>query len=216
MSELPRERAKCRICGRMERYLLRLDEPVDGDVDIHAVARSFDGRFTVKGIFLSQAARILGTERYEALAPSLDEPQAGGRYIAFADYPLRDIAIVSFAAARVRYPHVSEREAYRRYAQDDLQRFLASPLGRATRPLLRSPLEALLRFAWIIERSAPGAWQMTGEKLGPRRVRVHYGFIPSNEIYQAGNLEGIVMSYGETPTTEVTRDGESVTFIVSW
>lgn len=200
----------------MESYRISSREPARGDIGIEQMLAAIDRRYRLKGLFFSTAVDIIGRERYEDLRYDLSEPQHNARYLAFSDYPVVDHALLTHVAALLRFPGVDEREAHRRYAREDILRFSSSTLGRVTLSLVGDPAAALMHFPRVYQTITPGPWDVSAERLDEDGVRVHFGVCPPGEIYQVGQLESVVLHYGEHPETEVVRDGEEVTFTLRW
>jgi uncharacterized protein (TIGR02265 family) len=182
---------------------LRPEAPLYGSLDIDALATSFPPSYTVKGMFVQRYVGLLDTD-FAELAPRLTAAPRGGRYVAFKDYPQGDYTRIVAAAAAKVFPTLSLSEAVRRIARDDMETFSTSVFGKVVMTLVGDPLTALRRVpdAWARMAPGPNIW---AEEPDARTIRLtfrrHRGIVE----YTLGQLEGVVLAYGRTPSVTVRR-----------
>jgi uncharacterized protein (TIGR02265 family) len=185
-----------------------------GDVDFDAVISDCPPDFTVKGMFFARYVNALEGS-WEKIAPTLDAPARHGRYHAFGDYPLRDLARLFDRVARERFPG-STREAYRLMARGEIEVFSQSTFGKVVFSLVREPSALLLRYPELYEAVAKGP-RLHAEQLGPRRVVLRYERLFGSMEHALGLVEGLVLAFDESPTIDIqTGKGTEVAFDVSW
>lgn len=185
------------------------DTMLRGRVDLEKVL-AVPEAFTVKGMFFRRAVKVLGGElqkHREALWVPTD------RYLTFRDYPQHDHALLSYHAAIAAHPGVSQREALRRYAKDDIHDFADSMLGKVTMSMVGDPVKALGHIPSVYNKVAPGPWEFTRlDEDGDFILR--FGQMTGDWSYQVGQFEGIVAFYGGTSIIEVDDEYPRVTFRV--
>lgn len=192
---------------------LRPEAPLNGSLDIDALAASFPPSYTVKGMFVQRYAALLD-DGFAKLAPKLTAAPRGGRYVAFKDYPQGDYTRIVAAAAAKVFPTLPLSEAVRRVARDDMETFSTSVFGKVVMTLVGDPLTALRHVpdAWARMAPGPNVWC---EELDARTIRLvfrrHRGIVE----YTLGQLEGVVIAYHRTPIVTVRRlEPETVAFDV--
>lgn len=199
----------------MTPYTLTPSDIAPGEFDVEGGVARLDGSFLLKGVFMAGAAGDLGREGYEAMRSQLRAPQAAARYVPFSDYPTADFTRMAVAAAKRKYPGLGSREAFRRWGRDDILRIGQTTFGRVIMSLVHDPPGALHQFPTVYNRVAKG-WgvSITEQDDG---ILVTFERCPTDPIYQVGQLEGIVMHYGATPTIEVSQESPpKTTFFVRW
>lgn len=189
------------------RFEVHSDTTLMGRVDLDVVLAVPD-TFTVKGMFFRRAVNIVGDE--------LDKHQATlraptDRYLAFRDYPQHDHALLSYHAAIAAHPGLSQREALRQYAKDDIHDFAASMLGKVTMSMVGDPHKALGLMPYVYNKVAPGPWKFERLDEGGDFI-LRIGQMTGDWSYQVGQFEGIVAFYGGRSIIEVEDDYPSVTF----
>ncbi|MFT5359040.1 MAG: hypothetical protein ACI9KE_006283, partial [Polyangiales bacterium] len=185
------------------------DTRLMGRVDLETI-RSVPDTFTVKGMFFRRAAKLLGSELSKH-REALEVPTE--RYLTFRDYPQRDHALLSYYAAIAAHPGMSQREALRQYAKDDIHDFADSIFGKVTMSMVGDPVKALGLIPSVYNKVAPGPWEFTRlDEDGDFILRI--GQLTGDWSYQVGQFEGIVAFYGGTSIIEVDDDYPSVTFRV--
>jgi uncharacterized protein (TIGR02265 family) len=186
----------------MSRIEIRMSEPLDGNYDSEQRAREIPPSFLLKGMFFTRLVERLGPG-WDAIAPRLSKPPRGGRYVAFADYPQADYERLSAEVAQKLHPAQGLREAVRRLARDDFDVFAASTLGRVMLAVVGDAASALLKIPFVYSKVAPGDWQVRAEAIDGATVRLD--FVPSYGTweYQVGQLEGIVVAFGGSPSVTV-------------
>jgi uncharacterized protein (TIGR02265 family) len=123
--------------------------------------------------------------------------------VAFADYPQSDYERVAAEVARKLHPAQGLREAVRRLARDDFDVFASSTFGRVLLAVVGDAPTALLKVPYVYSKVAPGEWQIRAEALDGATVRLD--FVPNFGTweYQVGQIEGIVVAFGGSPTLTV-------------
>lgn len=192
---------------------LRPDAALDGTLDVDALAAKIPRSYTVKGMFCTRFAELLGAD-YARVEPTLSAPPRGGRFVPFKDYPQADYTRIVAAAAAKRFPGVGMREAMRRIARDDIGTFSASMFGKIIFTLVGDARTSLLRVPDAYHRIAPGP-TVTAEELDRQTVRIQFDDYRGSAEYVLGQLEGIVISFGRAPVVTVHRLGaDRLTFDV--
>lgn len=191
------------------RFEVHSDTLLRGRVNLEIVLAVPD-TFTVKGMFFRRAVKVLGDniqDHREALQIETD------RYLPFRDYPQHDHALLSYHAAITAHPKVSQREALRQYAKDDIHDFADSMFGKVTMSMVGDPFKALGLIPSVYNKVAPGPWEFTRlDEGGDFILRV--GQMTGDWSYQVGQFEGIVGFYGGSTIIEVDDDYPCVTFRV--
>lgn len=191
------------------------DRPLHGAIDVDALFGDEADRFFLKGMFFRSVAKELGP-RLEAVVAELEEPPGRAGWLPFRDYPQRDYTVLSLAAARHRYPNLSDREAIRRLARSDMQVFGDSMMGRVTLSLIGDTHRALAELPTIYQKIASGPWGFEASSEGERRLRYTFANHPGEWSYQVGQCEGIAAHYGDRLCTRVVPNGRSVTMHLRW
>jgi uncharacterized protein (TIGR02265 family) len=185
-----------------------------GSFDAEAVVRSIPRTFQVKGMFFNRLTDLLGP-RFASIVPMLQAPPRLGRYVPFADYPQADYLRLSIVAAERLYSSYSLCEGIRRLSRDDFRVFAESNLGKVLLSVIGDAHSALLRAPQIYEKVAPGPWRITGHELDAASVQIRFAPIIGPIEFQLGQLEGMVLSFGQSPRVRVrTEDDGSATFDV--
>ena len=179
------------------------EQPLDGTLDIEALAQTIPAHYTVKGMFFSRFIAILGPD-YASVEPRLSAAPRGARYLAFKDYLQADYSRIVAAAAAKRYPRVALREAVRCVARDDLATFADSMLGKVLLSLAGDARSTLHRTPEAYARVAPGAALRTVD-LNARTSRVIFEGYRGMFEYTLGQLEGVVLSFGRKPTITLRK-----------
>jgi uncharacterized protein (TIGR02265 family) len=177
---------------------VRVNTRLLGDVDVEGQVRGMDDSFVLKGMFFSSVAKALPPGAWEALAPTLEVPPRGGRYLPFRDYPQGDYVRICAAVAQHKFPGVGGREALRRLARQDFDVFSTSTFGKVVLTLVRDARGALLKVPLVYEKVAPGT-RVTASEVDDHVVRVAFDNYPSDWAYTVGQLEGVVLHYGFDP-----------------
>lgn len=202
------------MAEHLTRFTTRADVALQGDVDLDDTLANIPADFTTKGMFFNRYVAALGAE-WEELAPSLSEPEKHGRYHAFESYPLRDYVRVFDRVARARFPG-STREAFRLLARGEVEVFAESTFGKVAFALVREPGATLLRFPELF-KIVTRASECTAERLGDRRIAVTYPRYHGAAEQALGLVEGVVQTYDEEPSVDVTIDADRrIVFEVSW
>ena len=180
-----------------------LSTPLDGDLRLEELAAQLPGTHVVKGMFFKPLVKQLGDASWQELVPLLRWPPRDGRYVAFKDYPQHDHLLVSGTLARKRYSRVSTREAQRRLARDDIRTFAESTFGGVMLSLVRDARGALHKIPAVYERVAPGDWKVSAFDAEDGGVSIDFTPFFGDWSYTLGQIEGVVMHYGASPTTVV-------------
>lgn len=191
----------------MSTVTITTTQPLSGDLDADAIARRIPRANVVKGMFFSRHVAQLGAD-FAKVAPALESPPRLGRYVPFSDYPQSDYVRVSTAVALRVYPRLGLREAMRRLGRDDFSVFGESTIGKVILAVVGDAKTALLKTPTIYMKMAPGDWTVTGEELDGA-VRIEFFPAYGAWEYQLGQLEGVVLKYGVSPTTTVSELPES-------
>lgn len=198
----------------MPTLTLSVTQALSGDLDAEAIARRIPKTNVVKGMFFARHVSELGAE-FAKVTPQLDAPPRFGRYVPFSDYPQSDYMRVSTAVALKVYPRLGLREAMRRLGRDDFSVFGESTIGKVILAVVGDARAALLKTPGIYMKMAPGDWTVTGEELNETTVRIEFFPAYGAWEYQLGQLEGVVLKYGVSPTTTVMEtSGPRVRFDV--
>ena len=185
------------------------------NVSVHELFKDFPRTHTVKGMFLARMVTELGSA-WDTVEGDLIAPPRWGKYLPFADYPMIDQGILSFAAAARRHPRLPLGEAVRRLARDDIQVFLQSTVGRITASVVDGARSALLAVPLGYKHTVKGCWY-EAEATGERSVRLVLHDLGGAWGYQLGQLEGIVMNWGGTPRTTCAQlDARRRSFTIGW
>lgn len=192
---------------------LSATQALSGDLDAEAVARAIPNTYVVKGMFFARHVTQLGPE-FEKVMTRLDAPPRFGRYVPFSDYLQSDYMRVSTAVAVKVYPRLGLREAMRRLGRDDFSVFGESTIGKVIMAVVGDARAALLKTPGIYMKMAPGS-TVTGEEYDEHTIRIEFSPAYGAWEYQLGQLEGVVMKYGTTPTTTISElPGQVIRFDV--
>jgi len=191
------------------------DRPLSGSVDVGRLQREMAEGFTLKGMFFRRVVKALGPRLDEVLG-ELQMPPGRAGYLPFKDYPQSDYSVLSVAAARHRFPRLSDREGLRRLARADLAVFGESTIGRVMLSMVGDTHRALTDLPKVYAKVAPGPWGFETETLGERALRLAMANHPGEWCYQIGQCEGIAAHYGDRLSATVTEKGRSVTFEFHW
>lgn len=184
---------------------LRPETTLSGALDIEALISRTPRSYTVKGMFCTRFADMLG-DTYQRIEPKLAAPPRGGRFVAFKDYPQADYTRIVAAAAAKRFPELGLCEAMRRIARDDIATFSSSMFGRIVLTVIGDARTSLLRVPDAYHRIAPGP-TVRAEDLDAHVTRITFDGYCGSVEYVLGQLEGIVLSYGRTPVVTVHKSG---------
>jgi len=192
--------------------------PRKGDFDAEELFARVPEEFRLRGLFFGRCvARV--RDEWESIAPKLREPPpiVMGRpwYQPFHEYPLSDYWRVFDAAARATHPVQGGREAWRRYARDEVTSFASTMLGRVTMSLLHEPSLALVRYPEVFRMLAKGP-EASAKRLDGRRVLVEVRNGAGPFEYAVGVFEGVVMAFGKHPRIRGREDGSVRKYEVSW
>lgn len=198
-----------------ERYLVEVDDPLTGDVDLDAILATVPDATTLKGMFCARYVAAID-EPWDEIVEDLTAPPKGGKYTSFEDYPMADYLRLMDRAARNRFPRSSTREAYRLLGRGDIEVFAESTLGKVTFSLLRDPAAALARYPEILGVLTRGAVTGTATRAERHVALAFPSFVGSIEG-AIGCFEALVMSFDASPRLEVTRDARGgARFDVRW
>jgi uncharacterized protein (TIGR02265 family) len=188
--------------------------PFEGSADVEAIIATIPRSYVVKGMFCSRFIELLGAD-YRAVEPQLLAAPRAGRFVPFKDYPQADYMRLSAAAALKRFPRVGLREAVRCLARDDLATFASSMFGKVVLALAGDARSTLLRTPDAYARVAPGAG-VTAADIDTSTTRILFAGYRGMPEYTIGQFEGVVLSFGGSPTT-VVRDlgGDRLAFDVT-
>lgn len=175
-----------------------------GTLDVESIARGIPRSYVVKGMFFSGLVSALGAD-FDGLAPKLDSPPRLRRYVPFSDYPQSDYLRVSARVAQKTYPNLSIREALRRLGRRDYDVFAESTFGKVILSVVGDAQAALHKIPMIYMKVAPGDWTVTSEQIEPRTVRLEFAPAYGTWEYQLGQLEGVVMNFGASPSVIVSE-----------
>ncbi|HEY2518204.1 MAG TPA: DUF2378 family protein [Polyangiaceae bacterium] len=190
--------------------------PLDGPFDLAAaVARTPVGGTTKGAFFLRHRAQIGGA--WGEVAPTLERPPLAGRYFLFSDYPSRDHVRVIDAAARLRLPALSPREAHRQLGGTSFEEIAGSAIGRAAmRAAPRDPAALLGYFPEVYTRCVKGISPLRVERLEGGGARLLFDDFLAVPEYMLGLLEAVVVAAGAFPRVEGVVEGDSTRFEVRW
>lgn len=179
-------------------------QPLSGTLDVEALARGIPRTYVVKGMFFARLLSDVGSD-FEKLVPRFDGPPRLGRYVPFSDYPQSDYLRLSAAAAQKVYPSLPLREAMRKMGRRDYSVFAESTMGKVMLTVVGDPKSALLKVPFIYAKMAPGDWTITGEALDATTVRIEFAPVYGTWEYMLGQMEGVVLNYGATPSITVSE-----------
>lgn len=179
---------------------------MEGERDPEIVARETPANYRVKGMYFLRLREKVG-HQWDTVAPMLDQPPEGGRYLAFKDYPQSDYTRLIAAAAARAYPRLPPREAIRRVARDDIRVFSKSTLGKVVLSVVGDARKALMTMASVYKKMASGDWKIRATELSARDVRIEFVDLHGMWEYQLGQIEGVVTHYGAGCTVTVEELG---------
>ena len=185
---------------------------LSGDIDDVAIWSSVPEEFRVKGLFFKRSTTVLGDDM-ERIRQELREPTE--RYLPFRDYSAADHGRLAVLAARKQHPRVSDREAVRRFARQDMDDFATSVLGKVMLSLVGDPQKALSLYAQVYAKVAPGPWGVSQEQTDEGWL-VEFRNHPGDWAYQIGQLEGIIGYYGEQAVVTVDVEPPRIRYRLSW
>ncbi len=192
--------------------------PRRGDFDADAMFARVPDEFRVRGLFFGRCVAPLRDE-WDAIVPKLRDPPAlvVGRpwYQPFHEYPLSDYWRVFDAAARATHPQQGGREAWRRYARDEVTSYASTMVGRVTMSLLNEPATALLHYPEVFRMLARGP-TASAKRLDGRRVLLEVTDAAGPFEYAVGVFEGMVMAFGKHPRIRGKEQGNVRLYEVSW
>lgn len=180
---------------------LQVHVPLEGTVDVEPIVASFPPSYTVKGMFCTRFTELLGDD-FRAVSSRLSSPPRAGRYVPFKDYPQSDYTLLTVAAAVKLFPKKSLREGLRCVARDDLRTFAASMFGKIVLAVAGDARATLLRVPDAYKHVAPGP-RVRAEELDASTVRVLFEQHRGIPEYLVGQMEGVVLAFGHTPTVTV-------------
>jgi uncharacterized protein (TIGR02265 family) len=192
---------------------VRPSVPFLGDLDVESHACAMPPSYRVRGVFFARCVGDLGRDALARLP--LAEPTSEGRYLPFTEYPTSDYMRVFGAAAALVHPAADAREAWRRYAREEVVGFSRTMLGGVTLGLMSDPTAALVRYPEVFRVLARGP-SATATMLDERAVAIEIrdAFAPIE--YTVGVLEGIVLLFKRHPRIEVESLDEVLRFDVRW
>lgn len=189
--------------------------PLHGDIDEDSLFPDGGKDFLLKGMFFRRVAKVLG-RRLDDLIPELERPPGRAGWLPFSDYPQRDYTRLSVAAARMRHPRHSDREALRRLARDDVHVFADSMIGRVMMSVIGDTRRALAELPTVYDKVAPGPWGFAASADGDRGLRITIANHPGEWCYQIGQCEGIAAHYGDRLQTRAVPNGRGVELHLRW
>ncbi len=190
-------------------------KPLHGNIDEDSLFPDGNGAFLLKGMFFRPIAKALG-RRLDGLIPELERPPGRAGWLPFSDYPQRDYTRLSIAAARIRYPHLSDREALRRLARSDVNVFGDSMIGRVMMSVIGDTGRALAELPTVYDKVAPGPWGFDATAEGDRALRITIANHPGEWCYQVGQCEGIAAHYGDRLRTRAVPTEAGVVLHLRW
>jgi uncharacterized protein (TIGR02265 family) len=191
-------------------------DALEGDLDIAAAAASIPDGFFAKGMFHSRLKSKVGTG-WSELEPQLQAAPRLGHYVPFNDYPLGDFFRLAGAAAARVHPRIGMREALRRIAREDFEVLTASTFGRVVLSAAGDARRALLATPTLYLKMVRGDWDCCVAATAPQAVRIDFIRNHGPWEYQLGQVEGLIMSYENTPRITVSLpEPLHVRFDVQW
>lgn len=176
----------------------RYREPLRGELDVEALVRAVPPAHTIKGAFVGSNA-ALAMPDWSELEKKLLAPPRGGKYLPFSDYPLTDYLRVTDAAARRKFPKLTNREAHRQLSRLTFDVFAQTTLGKVTMAMVTTPTAAFLKYQEIYNRMVSGS----KVQVLPRTTRaIDFEFTDYYSTQEAiyGVLEGVVLAYRGVPS----------------
>ena len=178
------------------------DDPISGTFDVDATARLFTRAHLVKGMFFNRLLAVLGPS-FGDLVPSLEAPPRLGKYLPFSDYPQGDYLRVAVAVAERSYPAWSLREGIRRLSRADFKVFADSTLGKVLLAVAGDVHAALINVPSTYTKVTSANWTITGEAIDQGAVTITFAPLLGPWEFQLGQLEGVVLAFGKTPSVRV-------------
>jgi uncharacterized protein (TIGR02265 family) len=179
-----------------------------GAIDTEARIAATPLAATTKGMFCEQLAR---SARKVGVA-------CEARYVPFRDYPLRGFMQLLSDYARVRYPRIPSREAFRRVGWEAFSTLMNSVAGRVIFAFARGDVQGALRMAPEGYKHSLSHCSVSLRFSSSRQVvlamRDVWNF---PECYQVGVIEGGCRAFGADPRirTRVLSDSE-VDMLIRW
>lgn len=173
-------------------------------------------QYTVRGMYHAELAKELG-DAFPKIAEQLLAPPAGGRYLPFRAYPMRDHARLALEVARRHHPDCSMREALRRLHRGNMQTFMSSTIGSVIAAMVSDVKGACLRCPDAFAQSRTGG-EVISRAIEARAVEITMrDSNPWLDCADLGSLEGLVMHYDAEPRIEVELSSPvDATFLVRW
>lgn len=186
-----------------------------GDVDVEALIETIPLDYTARGILIAPLIPELGGD-FAKVAPKLCAPPASGKYLALTPYPVRDhLRLIDAAACRV-HPGCQNRQAHRLRGRSEPAAFAKTMLGKAMLSIIHDPTTMLVRFPELFGTFVKGP-RGKGMPDGPGAVKIELTGYRGSVEYIVGICEGIVMSFGFMPYTEVRRvSPDGLLFLLDW
>jgi uncharacterized protein (TIGR02265 family) len=178
------------------------DDPISGTFDVDATARLFTRAHLVKGMFFNRLLAVLGPS-FGDLVPFLEAPPRLGKYLPFSDYPQGDYLRVAVAVAERSYPAWSLREGIRRLSRADFKVFADSTLGKVLLAVAGDVHAALINVPSTYTKVTSANWTITGEAIDQGAVTITFAPLLGPWEFQLGQLEGVVLAFGKTPSVRV-------------
>jgi uncharacterized protein (TIGR02265 family) len=161
-----------------------------GPLDVEARIAETPLASTTKGMFCEQLARAA---RKVGMA-------CEARHVPFRDYPLRDFMRLLWDYARVRYPDLPTREAFRRVGWEAFSVLMNSVAGRVIFAFARRDVQGVLRMAPEGYKHCLSHCSVSLQFSSPEQtvlaLRNVYNF---PECYQVGVVEGGCRAFGADP-----------------
>lgn len=178
------------------------DDPIAGSFDVEAAVRVFTKAHLVKGMFFNRLAAALGAS-FSDVVPTLEAPPRLGKYLPFSDYPQGDYLRLAVAAAQKTYATWSLREGIRRLSRDDFRVFAESTFGKVVLAVVGDVHSALLNVPSAYSKVTTADWRITGEPIDASSVRITFEPVLGPWEFQLGQLEGVVLAFGKTPSIRI-------------
>jgi uncharacterized protein (TIGR02265 family) len=161
----------------------------DAPIDVTAHVNATPTGATIKGMFpagIVEACEAVGGRPKHAHA----------RYLAFADYPMREYALLLVEAARLLHPRLPLRSGLRKIGRASQPTFARSMLGRVILGAMhdaRSALDAIVKAYGVAMPSASLEVREVSEGRALVRLEGVTTFLDSHHV---GVFEGVVRSAG--------------------
>jgi uncharacterized protein (TIGR02265 family) len=182
------------------------DAPIDVPTHVNATPEGA----TIKGMFpagIVAACELVGPRPKHAHA----------RYLAFADYPLREYALLLVEAARVLHPRLPLRSGLRKIGRASQPTFERSMVGKVIFGAMHdvpTALDALVKAYGVAMPSAA----VEVREVAEGRALVHLGGVTTFlDSHHVGVFEGIVRSVGLRAEISVKLSSISAgEFLLEW